>query len=882
MELRKYQEAARDAVLAEWATGTQKTLVVMPTGCHHPEQKLLMHDGSIKKINEIQIGEKLRGIDTEPRTVLHIQYGTGNMYKINPIKGTSFAVSKDHKLTLVRTKEDNNPRFPCRRKEGEIIDVTVEEYLKWSKWRKHIHKLFRCEAVFDNKLELPISPYFIGAMLGDGSMAKNLSFTNMSNSVVTEINRQLSHYGIRLKPTKIKCGKAVCYSFKSLTDYSHNKKAFRKMLDCIGLNNKKSNNKHIPFIYKTSSKFNRMELLAGLLDTDGHSSCGGYDFVSKSKQLADDVVFVCRSLGLAAYVKPCEKSSQNKTVGIYHRVSISGDCSFIPMRITRKSSPKRRQIKNVSRTGFTISEIGESDYIGVTVDHDNRYLLDDFTVTHNCGKTIVFSSLTKEMVRRGERVLILAHREELLRQAADKLERLTGLECAVEKADATALDAWDRITVGSVQTLMTEKRQARFSPDHYQTIIVDEAHHVLSEGYRRTLAYFKDAKVCGCTATPDRGDLRNLGDFFQSLACEYKLLQAIKDGWLCKIKALSIPLAIDLRSVSTQAGDYKLSDLGDALLPYLEAIADEMLIHCADRKTLVFLPLIATSQKMKEILKRKGMNVREVNGESKDRAEVLDWFAKAGKGAVCCNSMLLTEGYDEPSIDCIVMLRPTKIRSLYVQACGRGTRLSPGKDNLLILDFLWHTSRHELCRPAHLICDNSELADAVTKILAEERNAGGMDLEEAVGAGQSSVVEDREAGLAKKLEELRKKKRALVDPIQYEYSIQAEDLIDYQPAMPNEMGPVTAAQKAALEKAGIYPEDIGNAGLASKILERLAKRRGDGLATPKQIRMLERYGFKHVGQWTFEAGNKMITRIAACAWMVPRGVVPAQYQPEEK
>jgi hypothetical protein len=244
--------------------------------------------------------------------------------------------------------------------------------------------------------------------------------------------------------------------------------------------------------------------------------------------------------------------------------------------------------------------------------------------------------------------------------------------------------------------------------------------------------------------------------------------------------------------------------------------------------------------------------------------------------------MLLTEGWDEPSADCVVCLRPTKIRSLYAQIVGRGTRLCPGKDNLLLLDFLWHTDRHELCHPAHLICDNSELADAVTKILADEANARGLDLEDACERGSAAVVAKREEGLAKQLSEMRKRRRELVDPIQFEYSIQAEDLVTYAPAMQNEMAPVTGAQRSALEKAGIFPDEVGSSGRAAKILDRLAKRKSENLSTPKQIRLLEKYGFSHVGQWSFDEANKLITRVAANGWMVPRQIDIKSYRPKQQ
>lgn len=200
------------------------------------------------------------------------------------------------------------------------------------------------------------------------------------------------------------------------------------------------------------------------------------------------------------------------------------------------------------------------------------------------------------------------------------------------------------------------------------------------------MSYFDKAKVLGVTATPDRGDMKNLGSYFESLAYEYTLPKAIKEGYLSPIKALTIPLKLDLTGVSQQAGDFKASEIGTALDPYLEQIADEMLKYCKDRKTVVFLPLIKTSQKFTRILQEKGFKAAEVNGDSDNRAQVLEDFEN-DRYNVLCNSMLLTEGWDCPSVDCVIVLRPTKVRSLYSQMVGRGTRLHPGKENLLVLDF---------------------------------------------------------------------------------------------------------------------------------------------------------------------------------------------------
>lgn len=493
------------------------------------------------------------------------------------------------------------------------------------------------------------------------------------------------------------------------------------------------------------------------------------------------------------------------------------------------------------------------------------------------GKTIVFSKITEDCVRNGERVLIMAHRGELLDQAADKLSKSTGLGCAVEKAESTCLDSWFRVVVGSVQSFMREKRLNKFPNDYFNTIIVDEAHHVLSESYLRVLNYFGESKVLGVTATSDRGDMRNLGTYFESLAYEYTLPRAIKDGYLVPIKAQTIPLKIDLSAVGQQAGDFKAADIGNALDPYLYQIADEMAKYCMDRKSVVFLPLIKTSQKFRDILESKGFRAAEVNGDSDNRAEVLKDFSD-GRYNVLCNSMLLTEGWDCPTVDCIVVLRPTKIRSLYSQMVGRGTRLSPGKDHLLLLDFLWHTERHELCHPAHLICTNEEIAEKMTDNI--EAAGVAVDIEEAEEKATGDVVSQREEALAKLLQEMKHRKRKLVDPLHFEMSIQAEDLSSYIPAFGYQMGPPSDKQKATLEKLGILPDEIDNAGKAQLLLDRLDKRRVEGLTTPKQIRFLENQGFNHVGTWDFNAAKRLIDRIAGNGWKVPYDIKPNSYKPE--
>lgn len=493
-----------------------------------------------------------------------------------------------------------------------------------------------------------------------------------------------------------------------------------------------------------------------------------------------------------------------------------------------------------------------------------------------CGKTVVFASVTETQVNKGRRVLIMAHRGELLEQAADKLRQASGLDSVLEKAESTCLGSDIPVTVGSVQSLAQEKRLARFPHDYYDDIIVDEAHHCLSDTYKRVLDHFPNANVLGVTATPDRGDMKNLGEYFDSLAYEYSMAKAIREGYLCPVRAQLIPLVLDIANVGISSGDFAAGEIGSALEPYLEQIAREMTVYCKGRKTVVFLPLIATSQKFCAMLNEAGLRAAEVHGNSIDRTETIMDFER-GKYDVLCNSMLLTEGWDCPAVDCIVILRPTKVRSLYQQMVGRGMRLSPGKENLLLLDFLWMTSRHDLCRPSALISRDAAIAKKIDERLMKDDSE--YDLIQAEEEAERDILAEREAALALELAEMRKRKRQLVDPLQYAMSIAAEDLSSYVPTFAWEMAPPSEKQIAFLERRGIFPESVKNAGLASLLIDRLKRRQDEGLATPKQIRCLERYGFRQVGTWSFEDANSLIGILAGNGWKIPYGMKPALYRP---
>ena len=458
-----------------------------------------------------------------------------------------------------------------------------------------------------------------------------------------------------------------------------------------------------------------------------------------------------------------------------------------------------------------------------------------------CGKTVVFNTIANQ---RDGKTLILAHREELIEQARDKYHGMFGEVPGKIKAQEESIRD---VTVGSVQTMMRRDYSGLFD-----TVIVDEAHHAVSDSYMNVLGQFPNAKVLGVTATPDRGDKKSLAKYFDGIAYEYGIRDAIKDGYLCPITAQTVPLEIDMTNVKISIGDFQVDSIAESLEPYLEQIAAAIQIHAAGRKTVVFCPLISIAQELADMIP----GAREVNGNSADRKETLEWFDKAGPGAVLCNAMLLTEGWDCPSCDCVVVLRPTKIRSLYCQMIGRGTRLHPGKDNLLILDFLWLCQKHNLCRPASLVSESEEDIKTVTKSSVDEQ----IDL---LGA-LSDAEEARRTALAEALKRQKRKKAKLIDPLELFVVIGDIGLRDYEPTFKWEEQDATQKQIEALAKFGVDAEGITK-GYASAIMDKLVNRSKEGRATVKQIKALQRFGYDPI-DWTFEQASRKMSQLAAVGW----------------
>ena len=475
--------------------------------------------------------------------------------------------------------------------------------------------------------------------------------------------------------------------------------------------------------------------------------------------------------------------------------------------------------------------------VELTIAGFDEYVRQLLVAATGAGKTQIFCEIAR--LHQPGKSLVLCHREELIGQAAERLKSF-GIQAEIEMgASKASLHA--PAVVGSVQSLMGDSRLLRWPKDHFDLVVADEAHRAMSDSWQKVLRHFDGhAHVLGVSATPERSDKRHLGKYFQNIPFEIGLLDLVKQGWLAPIKVKTVPLGVDLRSVRTTAGDYSADDLGHALEPYLEQIADVLVEH-RHRKTLVFLPLIAVSKRFAEICRERGLLAEHVDGQTNERQAILDRF-KRDETRVLCNAMLLTEGYDEPSIDCVVCLRPTKVRALYSQIIGRGTRLWPGKDHLLVLDFLWQAEEHSLMRPANLIAEDEVDARALT-----EKLGGEGDLEEA----REQVNADRTRSLTERLAANRTRRASVLDPLELAVTLNEAALADYVPTMSWQSQAPSDKQLQVLANFGLDPQTILSRGQASLLLDRLISRRKLGLASPKQVRVLRRYGHEHPETTTF-------------------------------
>ncbi len=680
--LRGYQTKIVNGCYEAWHAGHKTVMPVCATGsgkCLGKDTPVLMFDGTVKMVQDIRQGELLMGPDSRARRVLSTCSGVEALYRVSPTKGDSYVVNESHILSLKNTLR------------GDVRNIDVRDYLATNKNFKHLHKGWRVGVDFSRKQQhLALTPYMLGLWLGDGSSATT-AITTMDHEIVTHIHVYAAALGMSVSDQK-------CGGYKARTYHI----TCRKRGGCNPLRDALRhydllNNKHIPHDYLCGDRDQRLWLLAGLLDSDGHYTNGYYDLISKWKHLAEQIAFLARSLGLAAYVKECQKSAGQGHSGTYWRLSISGELSDIPCQVERQKPQPRKQKKDVLRTAIAVEPIGVGDYYGFEIDGDRLFLLGDFTVTHNTVMMAeVFRNYTGPSVAMAHRGVLVGQislalaREEIPHDIiGSKAVTRTIVQSHLEDMGRSWYNPSARCRVASVDTL--KNRTDLY--DWMKTVgfaAGDEGHHFLMENkWGRAWNMFPNAKWMLPTATPERADGKGLGihadGVVDAMVEGPPMRWLIDNGYLTDYKYRGvIPSDLDLSDVGISAdGDYNAKDAARSVKRSNKIVGDIVDTYCQytpGKLAIVFAADIEHAQTIANAFNERGVTAALVSGDmsEEERRPVMRKF-KAREIKVLVNVDLFGEGYDLPAIEVVIFARPTMSYSLFAQQWGRALRLMISK-----------------------------------------------------------------------------------------------------------------------------------------------------------------------------------------------------------
>lgn len=448
------------------------------------------------------------------------------------------------------------------------------------------------------------------------------------------------------------------------------------------------------------------------------------------------------------------------------------------------------------------------------------------------GKTVTFGMVSRNTIERGGKVLVLAHRGELIDQAANTFD-LLGIEAAIEKANLRARALYEPdCVIATVQT-MQNKRLESWSRDHFELVITDEAHHATASTYQRIYRHFGKAKHLGVTATADRADEDTLSDVFESVAYDFSLWEAMTapspGPYLCRLRFVQCDIQIDLRDIKTTGGDFNQADLEERIRPLVDVISNAIRQEVGDRQTLVFTPDVGSAQAIASALWSLGLRADWVSGDDPDRQAKVGRY-KRGEIQILCNCALLTEGFDAPATSAIVLCRPTQSRPLYAQMVGRGTRLAPGKENCLIVDFDYLTEKHKLVKPLELFDTthtDKEVLDLAEKAIKEDP---GKDLIKAIEDAETEHRNRQVLRITAREREIRYRK------VSYDPAAIHETLgIAWRGSQDAVVRPATIGQIEALRRFGIEKAETLSCNKASTLMDYLVSRAKAHKATHKQV-----------------------------------------------
>lgn len=684
----EHQEKAVAAIETDWKSGFKSVCLQMPTGsgkCFGLGTKIILFDGTIKNVEDINQGDKLLGPDGEVRIVHDLSRGIDELYKIIPTKGDSFIVNKNHILSLYITPTNKNERLYLNDKvfyDNDIANIPLSEYLLSTKTFKHRSKIYRSKEIsFKNSIKekhLLIDPYFLGIWLGDGD-SRDQTITSADFEIIKYIKEYSKKIGCKTNVWKSRGCYRIRINEKIKIKYSSILNSLRDY-NLI-------NNKHIPYEYLTASLDVRKKILAGIVDSDGHYSMSGFEITLKSENLIDDIIFLCRSIGLSCYKKKVfKKCCNNGVIGEYFRINISGELSSIPCLLERKKAKKRIQKKNNLVTGFTVEKVGIGEYFGFSVEgSDELFLLSDFTVVHN---SRVVRQIVDNHYESKKVIYLIAHRDTLVKQLSDEISE-AGIKHGIIRPNAPMLKY--RVQVCSMQTLVRRLDKLP-EPD---IIIIDECHHSLSASYLKILEKWNGAKILGVTATPERLSGEPLANVFQKLITVTDIPTLIDQKRLSPFDYFA-PETIDISGAHSQNGDYKISDIAEKVdkKSICGSAVEHYKRHADKRPAIVCCANIKHAENVAAEFILNGYRAVAVHSKMKGVEDAINGL-KTGSLDVLCQCDLLSEGVDIKGAEVLIMLRHTKSIVIFLQQVGRVLRYMLGK-KAIILDHVGNWERHGL------------------------------------------------------------------------------------------------------------------------------------------------------------------------------------------
>jgi superfamily II DNA or RNA helicase len=462
--------------------------------CLGRDTEILMYDGTVKYVQDVEIGDVLMGDDSTPRNVLSLARGREQMYRVCSKKGDGYVVNESHILSLKYSSNMNK-----RTKKGDVLDISVNDYLNLPKYyhgRGGPLVGYRVPIEFPEK-EVPFDPYVVGYWLGDG-MSYHSAFSTQESAVLLHMHRILR----KKHPTLYIRYSGQQYDYRINSSLKRNKECneFLNFLRDANL----LKNKHIPDVYKCNSREIRLQLLAGILDADGsyHENC--YDLIQKSERLLDEIIYLARSLGFAAFKTECTKTCTNgkngPVSGTYYRTNIYGSgLEEIPTQCKRKKAHPRKLIRDARNYRIHLEKLEVDDYFGFEIDGNRRFVLGDFSVTHN---TIMSLNIIHRIQTK---TIILVHKEFLMNQWIERIrDFLPTARVGIIQAGKFEIENKD-IVIGMIQTLYSRDYPMNTFSSFGLTVI-DEVHRIGSEEFSKTLTKVVTKYMLGISATVERKD----------------------------------------------------------------------------------------------------------------------------------------------------------------------------------------------------------------------------------------------------------------------------------------------------------------------------------------------------------------------------------------